>query len=191
MEFYLIARSQEKESMNEPGTYWYREYAMRRMSSHVNWEVVARYMTRIDNKHYARIDGKVAIFTNPDATWEMWAEHWNPMDAINDVIGDSAFFAATSIHPFHAQAVERLQKQREVVAIERAASDRLQRASAALIEWKREQQRAFDKRNKHKSAEQIAKAIARTKARLQPEHDRLLAAEQEARAAFMSITQSA
>lgn len=183
----LIARTREKESMAEDGVFWWREYRLRKDKSEGLWLVEMRYMSRIGDKIYARIDGKTDMLTDPNTTWRRWTSGNTPSEAIRDVMGDTAFFNAESLSPLHAKAVEESRRRREQTARIENAKKNLGEAQRSLEEWKTEQNRLFHKRHGDKTGEAYQKAFDRTKKRLQPEYDRLAAEVTKAKNALQEI----
>lgn len=182
----IIAKSQERESFTEDGVVWWKEYALYKDLYRTGWRVFLRYMGRVGGKVYPRENGRLALFTDPEAAWEAWGYGDTPEQAIEDVIGDSDFSAAISLDPLHAEAAARLKEARAANKRRQALQDRYNAAVGRLNDWKRHHQQLFTKRHGHKEGDAYQKAFDRTKKRLQPEHDRLLAEVEDAKKALKS-----
>jgi hypothetical protein len=177
-----LAKSKERESLVEDGVVWWKEYRLVRSVLDDAYQVEQRYMCRVNGENFARLDGHVALFTDPETTWEAWSSKERTQKAaVEDVIGDSAFFEAISLDSLHAAAVESLRADRERSRLRHQAEQRYQGAVERLRDWKYEQSRLFTKRHGHKDGEAFQKAFEKTKKRLQGEHDRLLKDVNEAK----------
>lgn len=177
-----VAKTKERESAAEAGVFWWAEYRLYREDD--MWHIQSRYMCRIDNKVYARVDGKPAPFTNPDLEWHTYYSGHDPAEVVYEYVGDSNFYKATSLHPVHAAAVERLRQEREKNTKIYEAKKRAEQTAERLKTWKFEQQQLFNKRHGHKIGESYTKAFNDTKSRLKPEYDQLCAEAQEAHIAY-------
>ena len=171
----LIARSRERESITEDGVVWWKEYRVIRCPIQHLFRLEFRYLSRVDGKVYARIDGKTALFTDPETTWVLWGTGPTPKVVVEEMLGDSDLFQAESLSDVHKKAVEQARARRQALEERQRLEDNYQRACERLEDWKREQQRVFDKRHGQKTGEALEKARDRTRARLKDEQDRLTA----------------
>jgi len=184
----LIARTAEKESLSEDGVFWWKEFRLRQFRD--EWLLEVHYLARVGAAIHARVDGKVALFTDPDSTWQVMSRAHEAAEAIDDYIGDSSFFGAESLCPLHAEAVSKLTATRQRNAALAAALERVQFAHTMLDEWRRERTREFNKRHGDKQGEAFAKAHAKTLARLKPEHDRIKKEWDDAKVAYEQLKES-
>ncbi len=182
-ETFVVARSRERESLTEDGVIWWKEYQLTR-DRYDEWHLSARYMARVGGKVYARVDGKVALFTDPDSTWREMAHASTGAKAIDEHIGDTDFFQAVSLMPCHAEAVSRLKAAREKSRILHEAEEHARWTAEYFVEWKRARQKEFDKRHGDKTGAAMEKAQKRFVDRLRPEFLRLKAEAAQAKEAF-------
>jgi hypothetical protein len=169
----LLARTRERESLAEDGIFWWKEYRLVTASDQVWLEM--RYLCRDGAKVYARLCGRLALFTDPETTWTRWIPGATSEEAILEALGDTDFFQAYSLDPLHTQLVARIRQQRQLLEQQHQLQEHYQRAQVRLAEWQREQEQLFHKRHGHKTGKSFDQARQRTRTRLQPEHERLQA----------------
>lgn len=178
----IIARTKEKESASEDGVLWWKEWRLIQ-DCFDQWCLQLRYMSRVDDKVYARVNGKTALFTDPETTWQTYMTGDNPAKVVDEFMGDGDFYKAESLDLIHARAKAATKAVREYNERLYKAKMRAEDAKSSYAEWNREQRLAFEKRHKDKEGDAYAKALTRTRKRLMPERDRFLAeidaAEQE------------
>lgn len=171
IETFLIAKTEERESATEDGVYWWKEYRLQRVDD--QWSLQLRYMGRVGDKVYARVHGRIALFTDPSTIWETYYTGYCQTKVVDEHMGDSDFYKAISLHPLHADAVEKSRLIREKNEKIHLAKQRADAAYEHLHQWKLDNQRSFDKRTRGKDGEAYAKAHERAKKKLKPEYDRL------------------
>lgn len=169
-----VAKSQERESMSEEGVMWWKEYRVTQCRLGHTFRLESRYMAREGDKTYARVNGRLAMFTDPDTTWETWSEGDSPEAVIRAMLGDTDLFRGVSLSEVHAREVERVKQGIEADQRKQDLEARHRRAVDRLEVWKREQDNLFHKRHGHKAVADYDKARKQTAKRLKPEYDRLM-----------------
>lgn len=188
MQAHLIARTKERESCSEDGVFWWKEYRLRKDKYDI-WHLELRYLARVGDKIFARVDGKVALFTDPDSTWQGVVTGADSLLVIDEFMGDSDFYGAESLELSHVNAVKISRQKREESRRLSDAEKAMKEAWNAWDSWKVDQQRAFEKKMRGKPDKYISKAQERTEKRLKPEHDRLVANYRAAAKRYEDLTQ--
>jgi len=181
----LIAKTKERVSYIEDGVFWWKEYRVVQDVLTHDYKVEVRYLCRFGSGKpdgiFAKGDNGILMFTDPETTWTVWSRGSTPEAAIEDVMGDTDFTKAESLHLLHADAVAK-HLAICVFNIERKRlTDRYAKAVNDLAEWKREQERSFHKRHGNKTGDAYNKAFEKAKQRLKPEHERLFQAVKDAK----------
>jgi hypothetical protein len=179
----IIACTQPKERMEvDNGQRWY-EYRLRPVTEKETYELrqagtISRFAAPgfvLENKHHATHNSM--MFTEG---WRVWTYGDTPDAAVEDVIGDTSFQEADSIHPIHSFHVQHHRKVR-------AANNELYEAQKAhkLASEEREDYRAycnreFDNRTSGKPDDRVKQIKERLLKKFRPEMDVLIQTEQAA-----------
>lgn len=184
MEPMILARTERRNSVSEDGVTWWSEYRLIHDERKDRYEVQIRYLSDVGGVVYARIAGKTDYALDPCETWEYWTHGETPEMAVDDVLGDSRFFAAESLSELHRECVERLTKLREKNAKKQAVDDaqaELESAEQDFADWKDRENKRFTIMHGDKT-EDLRKLLAKKMlARLEPTKQRYLARIQEAK----------
>jgi hypothetical protein len=78
-----------------------------------------------------------------EGNWEFWASGDSPEAVINEMLGDTSFLEAQSLHPLHAELVAATRELREAQDQEYSAERRMKAAHQVVQDFKDEKNRAY------------------------------------------------
>ena len=181
----LVAKTAPKERADGLGVWW-KHYRVRRIPEQ-EWCAMreaglrprfASHQPYVLETRYIRTTGD----TTTEEPWEVWEDAETAAAVIWNMLGDTAFQKAESLHPLHLEAIARLRCREEALARIDDAKSRETDTLYALKQFKDAKQAEYERRwNRTKSEEKRQALTARMAEEMRPELGRLKGEVERAR----------